>query len=203
MAEARAIPPHTLAPWAEIVPDAGPTTLDDLLKLPDDGWQYELVEGVLVRMPPSGIRATSIATIIAAALLAYVRPRRLGVVTGEQGGYTLDPDTELMPDVGFIRADRLPPPSSPDYDKIAPAAPDLAVEVASPNQYRPGMRKKARYYLDGGTQLVWVVWPKRQQVDVWEPGDMQQAGRTLGIDDTLEGGDVIPGFSYAVADIFA
>ncbi len=203
MSQVQVLSSDSLAPWAEVVPDMAAMTIDDLLALPDDGWQYELVEGRLVRMPPSGIRATSIAQIIAAALVTFVRPRRLGVITGEQGGYKLGPKTELMPDVGFIRADRLPPLDSPDYDKIARGAPDLAVEVASPNQYKPGMRKKAHYYLDAGTLLVWVVWPRRQQVDVWEPGNADQPARTLRVDDSLDGGIVLPGFTYPVADIFA
>ncbi len=203
MSQARTFPSDSLAPWAEVVPGMAPMTIDELLALPDDGWQYELVEGRLARMPPSGIRATSIAQIISAALVTFVRPRRLGVITGEQGGYKLGPKTELVPDVGFIRADRLPPLDSPDYDKIAYGAPDLAVEVASPNQYRPGMRRKAIYYLDAGTGLAWVVWPKRRQVDVWEPGATQRPTRTLGMEDTLDGGLVLPAFTYPVADIFA
>jgi hypothetical protein len=58
-----------------------------------------------------------IASIIAAALLAFVRSRKLGVVTGADGGYRLGPGTDLAPDVGFIHADRLPPRSAPDYDR--------------------------------------------------------------------------------------
>ncbi len=64
----RAVPPEPVAPWAEVVPDMPPLTEDDLLALPDDGWQYELVEGVLVRMPPSGKRATRIARRLLRAL---------------------------------------------------------------------------------------------------------------------------------------
>jgi Uma2 family endonuclease len=202
MAAEYPLPPEHLAPWAEFVPHVGLVTIDDLLALPDDDWQYELVEGRLVRMPPSGIRATSIGCILAAALVAFVRPRRLGVVTGEQGGYRLATATALTPDVGFMQASRLPPSDSPDFDRIASGAPDLAVEVASPHQYRPGMRRKAQYYLAAGTQLVWIVWPKRQEIDVWEPGNMQQPVRTLRVADSLDGGDVLPGFTCPVAEVF-
>jgi len=75
-------------------------------------------------------------------------------------------DTGLLPDTGFYYAWREP---SVDPDKAYPFAPDLAVEVASPTQYRPAMKAKAERYLAGGTALVWVVWPKRRQVDVWRP----------------------------------
>ena len=195
------VPPEPVAPWAEVVPDMPPMAEDDLLALPDDGWQYELVEGVLVRMPPSGKRATRIARRLSARLGDFVDDHGLGEVTGEQGGYRLAPRTDLAPDVGFIRADRLPPLDSPAYDTLADGAPDLAVEVASPNQWRPGLRKKAEQYLDAGTSLVWVVWPRWRQVDVWRPG--ATAPMTLEVGDTLDGEDVVPGFIYPVADLFA
>jgi len=176
-------------------------TAEQLIKLPDDGWQYELVEGVLVRMPPSGQRASRIARRLAARLGDVVDSHQLGNVTGSDGGYALDADTDFAPDVGFIRADRLPPLNSPDYDKLAPDAPDLAVEVASPSQYRPGMAAKARRYLHAGTRLVWIVWPRQQQVDIWRPGDTQPSA-VLGAGDVLDGEDVVPGFVYPVAYLF-
>lgn len=197
---AHAVPPEPVAPWAEVVPDAPPMTEADLLARPDDGWQYELVKGVLVRMPPSGKRATRIARRLSARLGDYVDEHGLGEVTGEQGGYRLAPGTDLAPDVGFIRAERLPPLDSPEYDTLADGAPDLAVEVASPNQWQPGMRKKAGEYLDAGTRLVWIVWPRWRRVDVWRAGDDEPA--TLTVEDTLDGEDVVPGFTYAVADLF-
>ncbi len=201
MSQARAFPPDSVAPWAEIVPNTPPMTEDALLALPDDGWAYELVEGVLVRMPPSGKRVTRIARRLSARLGDFVDERGLGEVTGEQGGYRLAPRTDLAPDVGFIRADRLPSLDSPEYDTLADGAPDLAVEVASPNQWRPGLRKKAERYLTAGTRLVWVVWPRWRQVDVWHPGDTAPA--TLDIGAMLDGEDVVPDFTYPVADLFA
>ena len=198
MAEAH----ETLAPWAEIVPDTGPMTVDDLLTLPDDGWQYELVDGRLVRMAGSGQRATMIAAILLGVLIAFVRPRRLGVVTGADGVYKFPgAETGLLPDVGFYAAERRA--LIVDRSKPIPFAPDLAIEVASPLQDSEAMAAKARLYLRGGTRLVWVIWPERQAIDVWHPGDSDRATATLGADDTLDGEDVIPGFVYPVADVFA
>lgn len=76
--------PEPFAPWAEIVPDAPPRmTIDDLLVWPDDdGYRYELVEGVLVRMAGSGEEATTISGLILTTLNVFVIPRRLGRVTG-------------------------------------------------------------------------------------------------------------------------
>jgi len=201
----RASPPPSMAPWAEIVPNAPPMTTEELHALPDDGWTYELVSGVLVRMPLSSGRASSIGMRLAARLGTYVEDHGLGVITGEQGGYRLDPDhprdTEVAPDIAFVRAHRVPAATSPAYDQAWPFAPDLAVEVASKNQYAPGMGAKARLYLTFGTRLVWVVWPRYQRVDVWHPGD--EAPRTLGVADTLDGEDVVPGFTYPVARLFS
>lgn len=64
------------------------------------------------------------------------------------------------------------------------------------------MGAKARRYLDVGTRLVWVVWPRHRWVDVWHPGNKKPAA-TLGMEDLLDGEDVVPGFIYPVADLFA
>jgi len=197
-------PPPPLAPWAEIVPHMPPMTVDDLHAIPDDGWTYELVHGVLVRMPLSSGGASNIGSRLLGRVITYVEDNGLGAVTGEQGGYRLDPahprDTEVAPDVGFVRAERVPAPDSSDYYKAWPLAPDLAVEVASENQFAPGMAAKAQTYLAFGTRLVWVIWPRYQRVDVWRPGD--DTPTPLGVDDTLSGEDVVPGFTYPIARLF-
>ncbi len=199
----------TLAPWAEIVPGAGPATVDDLLTLPDDEWRYEVVEGVLVRMAGSGNVATIIAGLILTALNVFVRPRRLGRVTGADGIYRFSgAQTGLLPDVGFYGAALFS--RVDDMDKPVPFAPELAVEVASPSQTAGDMAAKAARYLHGDTRLVWVVWPHARTVDVWRPGDLRprpedmRPSTTLRADtgDTLKGEDVVPGFSHPVADIF-
>ncbi len=206
MSHAHTLPSDTLAPWAEIVPGAGYMSVDDLANLADDGWKYELVDGVLVRMPLSSYGASNIAARLLSRLNVFVEDHGLGGVTGEAGGYRLDParprETELAPDVAFVRADRIPPRTSPEYFKALQLAPDLAIEVASDNQYRPGMAEKARRYLHFGTHLVWIIWPRYQQVDVWRPGDVAPSA-TLGIEDTLDGEDIVPGFSYPVTTLFA
>lgn len=203
MAEARALPANTLAPWAEIVPNAGHTSVDDLLRLPDDGWRYEVVEGVLIRMAGSGEEATNIGGIIFGALFAFVRPRRLGRVTPADGVYKFPgAETGLLPDVGYYSAALFS--RVLDKKKPIPFAPELAVEVASPEQTAEAMAAKAALYINGGTRLVWVVWPDARSVDVWRPGHSGHPSKTLRADagDKLDGADVIPGFSHSVADIF-
>jgi Uma2 family endonuclease len=200
MAEARAVPANTPAPWAEIVPGLGPTTVEDLLTMPDDGWRYEVVEGVLVRVAGSGDVAPTIAAIIITVLNVFVRPRRLGRVTSSDGVYKFPgAETGLLPDVGFYGVALFPRVT--DRAKPIPFAPELAVEVASPDQDASAMAAKAVRYLQGGTRLVWVVWPDRQQVAVWHPGNAEPSA-ILRSGDVLDGEDVIPGFSHPVADIF-
>ena len=158
--------------------------------------------GVLVRMAGSGFAATTIAHYLGVALTAFSQPRRLGLVTGADGVYKFPgAETGLLPDVGFFGADKKA--LIVDRSKPIPFAPDLAVEVASPAQTASEMAAKARLYLSGGTRLVWVVWPQAQHIDVWHTDRLDRPAATLNAGDTLDGEDILPGFTYAVADVFA
>ncbi|HZS87635.1 MAG TPA: Uma2 family endonuclease [Chloroflexota bacterium] len=205
MSTAHALPPNP-APWAEVVPNAPRMTVADLAILPDDGWQYELVEGVLVRMPLSGGEASMIAYRLGARLGVYVEDHNLGAVTGADGGYDFSslgqPDTELAPDAAFVRTENVPDPASPEYEKAWPVAPDLVIEVASPHQWRPQMEAKVARYLAAGVRLVWLIWPRWRQVDVWHSGDAEPS-LTLLEGEILNGEDVVPGFTYPVDRLFA
>jgi Uma2 family endonuclease len=195
---------YTLAPWAEIVPGVGSVTVDALLTMSDDGWRYEVVEGVLVRVAGSGLWATTIGRRLAGRLGDFVEDHDLGAVSGADGVYKFPgAETGLLPDAGFINAAHRA--LVPDINKPVPFAPDLAAEIASPSQRPADMAAKAQLYLRGGTRLVWVVWPEQQAVDVWRPDDLRpdanamRPSATLGAGDTLDGEDVVPGFSAALA----
>jgi Uma2 family endonuclease len=196
------------APWAELVPGApAKMTVDELLRLPDDQWMYELVDGRLVRMPRSGGEASHIAARLVSALFVFADDRGLGRVTGADGAFDLTQpgdvgETALGPDAAFVRAEHVPPKDSAEYRRAWHIAPDIAAEIVSPSQYRPEMEAKARRYLAAGVRLVWLVWPKSQQVDVWRPGADQPIA-TLTLADALDGLDVLPGFSYPLARLFS
>ncbi len=179
----------------------GPVTVDDLLTIPDDEYIYEVVDGVLVRMAGSGDEATTIGGTIYFLLRSFVQPLRLGIVTPADGVYRFfGAETGLLPDVGFYPAHKRALIS--DRSKPIPFAPDLAVEVASPSQDADDMAAKARTYLRGGTRLVWVVWPRSKHIDVWHSDALDGPAVILGMSDTLDGEDVIPGFTCLVAAVF-
>jgi Uma2 family endonuclease len=196
----------TLAPWAELVPDQPPMTVDELLALPDDDrWVYELVEGRLVRMPPPGGEHGEIAGNLHSALALWIVPRGLGRLLAAETGFQLGPDTVLAADVTFVRADRVPARGSAGRKKHWQLAPDLVAEVASPSQGRDDLEAKARAWVDAGVRLAWVVWPDTQRVDVWRPdaAGLPKLAAALSGGEALDGVDVLPGFTYPLADLFA
>jgi Uma2 family endonuclease len=197
--------PNTLAPWAELVPDVGPMTPDDLLARPEDDWRYELVEGRLVRMPPTGGEHGDIAGTLTVALGMWVLPRHLGRVLAAETGFQLGAGTVLAPDVAFVQAAHVPAADRPTRERFWALAPDLVAEVASPGETRPELAAKVRNWLAAGVRLAWVVWPRSRQVDVWQPNAQgaAQLVTTLGPGDALDGLDVLPGFAHPVAELFA
>ena len=194
------------APWAELVPDTGPMTVDELLALPEDAqWQYELVDGRLVRMAPTGGGHGGVAGNLHIALGIWVVPRQLGRVLSAETGFQLGPNTVLAGDVAFVRADRLPARDSAIWERFWPLAPDLVAEVVSPSQKASDQEAKAQAWISAGVRLVWIIWPKRQQVDVWRPdtAGAPQLAATLKQGEALDGLDVLPGFAYPLAELFA
>jgi Uma2 family endonuclease len=162
--------------------------------------RYELIDGVLVEVEGVGGRHGGMNIEIASELRNFTRLRKLGRVFSADTRFIIrrDPDVVLMPDVSFIRADRIPPDGL--WERTVPIPPDLATEIASPNDTMAEVRRKAQRYLDAGVPLVWIVWPRRRAVSVLRPG---QPELLLTEDGELDGSDVIPGFRLPVAAIFA
>jgi len=81
--------------------------------------------------------------------------------------------------------------------------PDLAVEIKSPSESMPQMRRKARLYLEKGTLMVWLVLPGRQSVEVWQRGAAGEiTSEMIERDGTLSGGAVLPGFALPLRRLF-
>lgn len=156
---------------------------------------YELINGEIVEKVPTEEHSL-IAGNIFAELRAYVKPRDLGRVAFEvRRQIPDDKHNARLPDVEFTSKDRLLPVVK---EGAVLQMPDLAVEIKSPSDTYIGLREKAIYYLKNGSSLVWLVYPEKQQIEV----HTDDAVHTLNMDDTLNGGDVLPDFELAVADVF-
>jgi len=176
--------------------DAQTMTAEELLELPIDR-PCELLAGQLHMMTPAGYGHGEVTMSIAAAIRDHAVRNRLGTVLVGEPGFVLarDPDTVRAPDVAFISASRLPESRRGYYQ----GSPDLVVEVVSPGDRAGELRRKIGDWLDAGTRMVWVVRPERRSITVHRPGAKAQI---LGEGDTLDGGDVLPGFTCPLADIF-
>lgn len=174
-------------------------TADELMAMPDDGYQYQLIDGELVRMSPSWPGHSAIGASFVTALSNHVAQEDLGVVFGADAGFLLgqNPDTVLSPDVAYIQHDHLP--ADPDQQGYWPVAPDLVVEVASPSDRRSAISEKVVRYQQVGVRLVVVVWPQTRSLTVYalghEPVELKE-------DATFDGGEVLPGMQLLVADLF-
>jgi Uma2 family endonuclease len=175
-------------------------TAEELFELPDDDYKYELVEGGLIRMAPTGGEHGVLTVRLGRLLDEYVEAHDLGIVCGAETGFVLrrTPDTVRAPDAAFIAKDHMPASGVPKT--YWPFAPDLAVEVVSPSDRFDEVQTKVAEYLTAGTRLVWVVNPTTRTIFIYHSTRDVQA---LGEDDELTGEDLIPGFRCSVKRIFA
>ena len=174
-------------------------TAGELLQLGGEGVRGELIRGVLCETMSTGELHGKIVTNLVIALGVFVKPKRLGTLLASDAGVWLerDPDTVREPDIAFTSAERLPLDAwNTGYSEVVP---DLVVEVASPSDSRRELNDKAQMWLRYGVRLVWVVHPDTRTVDAHRADG---AAVTLGEDDTLDGGDVLLGFTCAVAAVF-
>lgn len=171
---------------------------EDLLAMPD-GDRYELVDG-LPREKPMGAESDEIGGLLLTQFNVYIRPRKLGRAYPSQTGFQCfptDPKLVRMPDTSFVAAGKLSGDKSPEgYIKVAP---DVAVEVASPNETYEELMVKVADYKSAGVKLIWVVSPKTKTVLVRR---LDGTCAELGEAGTLSGEDVIPGFVCPVAELF-
>ncbi len=173
-------------------------TAEELYALPDE-WRGNLIRGVMQPMPPVDLGHVDVVGRFIRRIGNFADEHAPGIV-GPEGGFRLqrNPDTVLAPDVAYIRRDRVPPPEQ--RSGFPDLAPDLAVEVLSPSNTAAEIGRKVAIYLEAGTRLVWVVDRPRREVTSHALG---RAPRTLGVGDTLDGEDVLPGFALPLAELFA
>lgn len=188
------VPPHRIL----LDPPPGTATVADVIRLShDENRGVELVDGTLVEKPVA-LRESVIASNLIVLLGNWGRPGKLGLVSGEQGMIRMLTGNIRMPDVAFFRREdlpdgRLPPEAAP---RLAPA---LAVEVLSASNTVDEMRIKVREYFESGVKVVWMLDPPTETLRVYDAPDRF---RQLTRDDTLDGGDLLPGLSARVGELF-
>lgn len=194
-------PPVRVAEPTIIPPPNGHQWLiADLDALADDENRYELVQGELHMMSPASPNQGRYAALITAALVHYVEEHDLGEVYVAEPGFALEPDpkgTVRAPDVAYVAKARIPAPER--ARGFWPLAPDLAVEIISPSETAYSVETKVAEYLRAGVRLVWLVYPETQVVVEYRAGWQV---RRMSKGDTLDGGDVIPGFTMPLARLF-
>jgi Uma2 family endonuclease len=179
-------------------PRPGTATEEDLLAIKRrEGRTCELVEGVLVEKA-TGLREAILAGVLIDALRHCVRPRNLGIVTGPDGTMRIYPGLVRIPDVAFaswtcLRGGRVPDEPIPDL------VPDLAVEILSESNTPAEMALKRSEYFTAGVSVVWMIDPETRTVA--SHTSPEQATMLAGTQ-TLEGGQVLPGFALPLAEFF-
>ena len=174
-------------------------TADDLLKLPDDGYRYELIDGELVQMAPPGGEHGGVVAAATSILFVYVQAIDLGWVLGGDPGVILrrNPDRVRAPDVCFIARNRLPEGRLPTgYLEIVP---DFIIEIVSPSDRAVDVQAKIEEWLRAGARLVWAVYPSTRSVVAYRS---QTEIRIYSEGDILDGEPVLPGFTCPVARLF-
>ena len=164
----------------------------------------ELINGKVINMAPAGGQHGVEAFAIGLLLGIYVKKKKLGVMCAAETGFILEDKTVRAPDAAFISQARLEENRGKMDGKIRtekfwPFAPDLAVEVVSPGDRAGEVADKVRDWLKSGVRLVWVIYPRSQTIHVFTAPETMQI---LEADSILTGGEIVPGFSCKIGEIF-
>ena len=179
-------------------PPPGLASEADLLEIARHGDRpFELIDGVLVEKT-KGNHETFLAVQLITILNLFVRENDLGLITAPDGRFRIMPEQIRMPDVAFIRWDRLPSRAVPEGAAFECGF-DLAVEVISPSNTAEEMDSKLAEYFEHGTRLVWYVYPRQREVHVFT----SPSERTTVLEgERLTGGEVLPGFELSLSELF-
>ena len=176
-----------------------PVTAQELLAMPDDGLRRELVRGEVRKTAPAGFQHGSIAAEVAASLAWHVRSNGLGVVVAAETGFKIagNPDTVRAPDAAFVSRERVE--EADGTIGYWTGAPVLAVEVISPNDRFAEVEEKVGDWISSGCRMVLIVNPKGKNVTVRLP---EKRVAILTEAETIDGGEVVPGWTLPVSELF-
>jgi len=171
----------------------------EFMALNRDGHRYEIVNGKLIDMGNSGAKHGYIAIILSAALFNCVSTRKLGAMFDSSTAFKMKSGNKRSPDVSFMAKERLQ--GLDDIpDGFLEGAPDLAVEILSPSNTVAEIHDKLVEYFENGARLVWVINPKEKYVLVYRSS--QEPDRLLKSVDSLDGEEIVSGFTLPVAELF-
>lgn len=170
-------------------------TEEQFLRLPDDGRKYELVDGEAKEVP-AGFEHDVIGLHVGVMLAPFAKGK--GFLAGSQAGFRMVTGNVRSPDVSFTRKERFP--DGKPTKRFADFAPDLAIEVLSSQEDVLDLPRKVAEYFASGASAVWLLEPDACRATVYRsPTDTTDYGP----DDEIDGGDLLPGFRCAVAELFA
>jgi len=169
-------------------------TVAEFEKLPDDGNRHELDEGELIVMPPTGLRHGRVMRAVTVVLDRAAKETGSGEVLTDCG-FRLAAGVVRATDVAFVREER----RVGITEKFGDFAPDLAVEILSPEDNAARVQSKIRQYLAAGTSIVWVLDPDSVTVSVYEKSGVF---RTLNAEDSIDAPALLTGFSARVRTLF-
>jgi Uma2 family endonuclease len=188
------IPLHRI----RLYPPPGTAALADVLAVQEQEDRLcELVDGVLVEKA-MGYYESRLALLIGYFLEVFLQLHDLGIVLGADGMLQLLHDQVRIPDVSFLSWVHFPDRELPS-EPIPRLVPDLAVEVLSASNTAQEMNRKLQEYFAAGTQLVWYVDPEAQGITVYTAPEQWIE---LGIEDVLDGENVLPGFQLSIRELF-
>jgi Uma2 family endonuclease len=175
-------------------------TEEELQSLPDDGFNHEVVDGELVMSPKNNFIHGRICTRLLTALENFNRENRLGVILESSTGFWMRNRNCRAPDISFVPRTRLEALKfKPSSRQFFPGAPDLAVEILSPNNSRSELDKRLRDFFSSGTQIAWLINPDTESVEVCRALTQR---RLIGPGGELDGENLLPGFRYRLNDLF-
>jgi Uma2 family endonuclease len=176
-------------------------TEEEIQALPDDGYIHEIVDGELVMSPKNNFQHENICRRLVVALQSFNQTHRLGVVLGSSVGYWMFNRNCRAPDISFIPQARVIAVGfTAKTRKFFPGAPDLAIEVLSPNNTRAEIDARLKDFFSSGTQIAWIIDPETEMAEVcYAPDKRRLVG---GPNAELDGEHLLPGFHYPLANLF-
>lgn len=182
-----------------LFPFPGTATEEQAVQISErGGGLYELVDGILVEKPVGQFESYLAGQLIF-LLQSYLEVNRHGILLAPDGPFRLSPRIMRMPDVAFVAWKQLPDGKLPK-EKVLKVCPDLAIEILSDSNTKREMKKKLGEYFEAGTRLVWYIDPRNRAATIYTALD---EGQRIEADGTLDGRDLLPGFTLRLGDLFA